>query len=82
MKKRPQIECPKCSGEGRIALTDALFETLAALSRGKSLSASEARHLVLSVVTTSAMNNRLEELRTLGLVKRVRCGKVWKYSAA
>lgn len=33
-------------------------------------------------VTQSAINNRLERLRDLGALKRVRDGRWWKYSKA
>jgi len=85
MTKRPKLPCPKCDGTGKIPLPEPLLETLTFVRAAKNggVTASEA-HAGLypeSIMGITAFNNRLEELRSIGLVERTRCGKTWKYSA-
>lgn len=77
----PKIKCPKC-GVGRIELKKAfpeLARTLAYLIEcGGGYSAPEMLDWFPGI-TTTAINNRLEELRKDGLVRRKRDGRCWRY---
>jgi len=77
--KKPSILCPSCSGSGRSPLPEHLAETFALIPRRGSTCA-EKLHDQLPGASPNAQNNRLEKLRALGLVSRVRDGKRWKYS--
>lgn len=79
-KPRPQITCTKCEGHGKHALSDELWQTLAAVQRLKLAHAEQVARAVRPRPSTTAMNNRLEELRALNLVKREREGRYFYYS--
>jgi hypothetical protein len=78
--KRPSIPCRKCNGTGQIELTGPLAEAFA-LFRGRQQKDAEAvkAELGLSEITVSAINNRLEDLRRLGLLDRKKKGRVFMY---
>lgn len=78
MKKTPLVKCPECAGIGEVPLKPELLETLLALPRA-GMHAAEVAAVLKSNNTTNAMNNRLEDLRALGLVKRTRRAKFWIY---
>lgn len=81
----PIIKCPRCDGSGRVVLNGLLATTLALVSfQSEGVTVSEAwqRNLTAwpsSKIKITAMNNRLEELRKLGLVDRVRDERAWRY---
>lgn len=82
--KLPVIKCNKCGGCGRVPLSPELKETLKALRADKDWTVAE----VFSVLnfpgrkfSITAINNRLEDLRKLGLATRKRNGRGFLYSA-
>lgn len=79
--KRPSVQCRKCEGKGEQPLDDVLWNTLQLLAKLKRASAPEMYEKApdKSFLVPSAINQRLEDLRKLNLVDRVREGKVWKY---
>lgn len=77
---KPTIECPTCSGTGRAPLPEAIQETLDILPKRGQFTAADIQPKVPGTVTVNAINNRLEYLRDLGILKRERNGKFWNYS--
>lgn len=82
----PTFPCPKCAGVGKLALNKFLLETLQTVKKLRGATAKEI-HFALNAgenIHTTAINNRLEDLRALGLVIRNRSedGKSWVYSPA
>jgi hypothetical protein len=78
------ICCPKCRGEGRISLSEAfapLAETLALLREHGPMTANELQPMVSKKILITGINNRLEDLRSLGLVSREKRSREWLYSA-
>lgn len=78
--KIPEIPCEKCEGRGRHQLNPPLWETLKVLRRSKSAHAKQLCEVMPYQVQHAAMNNRLERLRDLGFVTRVRVGAHLVYS--
>lgn len=82
--RRPAIPCPKCGGLGMVDMSLELFYVLFEL-RGKGTSAREifdtlkAQGRAEGIITITAINNRLEELRRLEFVDRFKFGRGWKY---
>lgn len=79
--KDPTMPCPKCDGKGTCSLPTVLRETLDSFGSRSILSAVNLVE-ASKAVTHSALNNRLEKLRTLGFLTRERDGKLWKYRLA
>ena len=80
----PNIVCPKCAGKGELPLARVHPELTLALDdviRHRGMSAPEMAAFYDGVGTT-ALNQRLEHLRKLGLVRRKRSGRSWRYYAA
>lgn len=77
---KPTMQCPTCEGTGRAPLPEALQETLNVMPKKGTFTAADLQSKIPSTVTVNAMNNRLESLRDLGMVKRERNGKFWNYS--
>ena len=81
----PIIKCPRCDGSGRVVLNGLLATTLALVSfQSEGVTVNEAwrRNLTAwpsSNIKITAINNRLEELRRLGLVDRKKEGRAWRY---
>lgn len=75
-------DCRHCKGAGRVPLPAHLTRTLALFSPTTALTATDVHASVREAkpTTIEAMNGRLEDLRSLGLLKRVRAGRVWIYS--
>jgi len=73
------IPCPKCNGSGRVFLPCLLNAVRQRLRGGRT--APELLDQFPGVGVT-ALNNRLEKLRALGLVTRKREGRAWRYWAA
>lgn len=71
------IVCPTCN-TGRIKLQEVLRDTLAELRRTPGFTAGEL-HERFPGVGVSAINNRLEDLRAQGFVRRERDGHAWRY---
>lgn len=77
----PIIQCRKCHGTGKVALPLALLETLRAVPRD-GITSYELNISHFPALTPNAQNNRLEELRELGFVTRIREGRFWRYVRA
>jgi DNA-binding transcriptional ArsR family regulator len=79
--KRPVIDCGKCGGKGKTPLDDTRWKTLQLLARLKRASAPELYEQSgeKDHIGPSALNQRLEDLRKLGLVDREREGSSWTY---
>jgi len=79
---RPTVKCNKCNGTGKHPLSDEIFSVLMALIRaGRTgfVTAVDLSKTIGKNVHVTAMNNRLEYLREIGLVSRTRVGRVWHY---
>ena len=77
----PKICCPKCDGSGEIALFPELAEVYNCLRKAGAQSAPQLLKRIKAKVHPTAMNQRLERLRRLGLVERTRMGREWQYAA-
>lgn len=64
---RPLVGCPCCSGKGRVPLSDELWQTLKRVR--ESINPCITDQLVERGITRNAINNRLDDLESLGLVK-------------
>lgn len=73
------ITCPRCRGSARIPIASHLEDTLALVPNSGSVSASDLYERDPSIGITG-YNNRLEELRAAGLLKRVWKHRGWRYS--
>lgn len=74
------IKCPRCEGEGKVPLPEHLSEALKAVpSKGVTYVENVAAKLDIK---PSAASNRLVDLLLMGLLKREREGKYWRYSRA
>ena len=73
-----KIKCPRCEGAGEIELSEDLMKTLKALN--KPATADKISEVLGWCGHTTAINNRLEDLRALGFVSRTRIGRCWLYS--
>jgi hypothetical protein len=81
LRSIPRFQCPKCNGTGQVEISQELLDTLNAVLRSKgtdsvTLSPKFGKHH-----TITAINNRLERLRELGLLKRERRFRRWFYTA-
>lgn len=74
-----KIACPKCEGEGEIELPERLAEIMSAF---RTSTTSEKLFEKFPYVSRNAHVNRLEKLRSLGLLKRTRNGKEFIYTKA
>ena len=86
MKPIPRVCCPRCGGVGQVTLPAKLVRILEFLHIGNEADAAMV-HAALNVVEPepvklTAINNRLEALRSMELVTRRRVGKHQFYSAA
>jgi DNA-binding transcriptional ArsR family regulator len=78
----PHVSCYRCKGTGSVPMPAHLFAVLLEVrAAGRGITASEvAKQLyTLTGLGKTAFNNRLEDLRALGLVNRYRDGKTWVY---
>lgn len=81
-KTVPKIQCPTCHGNRVIELKGELraaYEIIAGKRKG--LTSSETHKLLNIKIGKSAVNNRLEDLRKIGLAERTREGRSWRYKA-
>lgn len=79
---KPSVKCPQCNGCGRKPLGDELFSVYASAYNGGQVTAVGLSKTVGRKVSVTAMNNRLEDLRALGLLTRERIGRRWHYKIA
>lgn len=79
----PRIQCPRCKGDGHVELDGELLITFNLVKKLLDATALKVHGVVSknNRVGVSAINNRLEDLRTLGLVSRRRNGRQWIYTA-
>lgn len=79
--EKQTMPCRKCEGTGELEWAGWMNAVLDELHRCENSSA-DAVHLACVCRTgQTAMNNRLEHLRKLGLVTRARLGRGWLYTA-
>lgn len=85
---RPLIHCRACDGTGMVELSQELFDVYALLKLWGAATAAKL-HMRLRTnrcatgrVGHTAVNNRLEDLRRLGFVKRWKDGREMVYEAA
>lgn len=77
-----QITCDHCRGKGQIPLHESLAATLKFVRNGRRTA--EQIHAAsgeAGFIAVTAINNRLERLRSYGLVTRHREGKYFHYAA-
>ncbi len=81
---RLKINCPTCAGTGKTTMGDELHETLVAVRSMRSATSMQLLEQLQRQDRThiglTACNNRLEELRTLGLLQRHKQGRCWVYT--
>lgn len=75
-----QIECSKCGGKGKLSIPETLIETLAEVGK-KGVTTLELLPK-LPLVQQTALSCRLISLYKLGLLKRRREGKFYRYFKA
>lgn len=73
------MTCGYCCGNGTRPLRDDLWDTLVMLRKLKSATAYQMMDALKWKGSASAMNNRLEDLRSVDLVTRERQGKFLIY---
>ena len=76
MSRNATVPCCRCHGRGWVPLSSPLQSTLDQLRAGPKL----AMELRARGEGPSAANNRLEDLRALGLVERKKVGRHWRYA--
>ncbi len=77
--KRPTITCPKCRGLGDVYLGGELWSVLQLFLHSRRLSSVDVMAILKLDAHPTAINNRLEDLRGLGFLERVRSGRRWMY---
>lgn len=73
-----EVACKNCGGSGKTAIDESLSETLELIPPKRGATAIELSERLPRVKAT-AFNNRLERLRALGLLRRERHGKFYRY---
>lgn len=74
----PRIKCPKCIGIGTIPLPFPLRQVLTVLRRNR-MTPREIHSVIHGDIGVTAICNRLEQLRGLGLVDRAEHRRGWVY---
>ena len=77
--KIPTIECPHCAGLGKVPISGSLAETLEAVRSQRGITAIQVHAKLGDQIGITAVNNRLEDLRRIGLLIRQRVGHQWMY---
>ncbi len=81
--KPPAVPCHACNGSGAVPMPGVYADVLALIHRHGEMSAASLVPLMKSDrVGRTAMNNRLEYLRSQGLLNRRKDSKTWLYSAS
>lgn len=77
----PTEICSKCGGKGRVEISDDLVGVLRFVRRHPGCTVADVHRALDSgdLFQPTAFNNRLEGLRKLNLVTRVRAGRNWMY---
>ena len=73
-----KIVCSQCKGHGQVEAPDWMLDTLKALRKMRGATSPRLAVHFPDLGVTS-INNRLEELRRLGRVRRERVGKAYAY---
>lgn len=76
---RPAVTCAACNGCGKVALPDPLWEVITLLRQTGPSTAQHLHQLLRFDGEVTAINNRLEDLRLLGLATRQRMGRRYVY---
>lgn len=74
-----EVACKSCGGTGKTPLEESLAETLPLIPRKGATAQWLAASARCANISPNAFNNRLERLRSLGLVRRERHGKFYHY---
>ena len=69
-RKLPRVVCGHCAGAGTVDMPKHLFDVLLAVRALGRATAREVRDRLRTRVSLTAFNNRLETLRSLGLLAR------------
>lgn len=77
--KNPLVKCSRCNGAGKVPLSESLRKTLDAVKQLGEATATEIHSVLKLESGITSVNNQLEDLRAIGMLKRKRDGKVWKY---
>lgn len=80
-QKSTEIDCPKCSGEGKIPLKPELQQTLDALRKFGPTHAADLKEKMNLDITPNGVSNRLSDLFQLRLVRRRHHGKFLIFTA-
>ena len=78
----PMVECHHCKGTGKLPLSEELSEVFEHVRYFKTSTAQDLANALAWNGSVTAMNNRLEDLMNLGLLKRFKDGRRWRYEAA
>ena len=78
-KRIPKVVCHHCNGEGKLALSAEMWETLTTLRQMKASHAEPLARALKWPGHITAINNRLVKLMELGFVTRHRAGKMFVY---
>ena len=80
MKKLPRITCPHCSGAGNVPVPDRIiFMLMNFRDRKDGFTAAEIHDVAIDSIGVTGWNNRLADAFRLGLLKRTKEGKAWRY---
>lgn len=76
-----EIACRACNGKGKVALNERQQDVLSLFGSGRQYSAQGAHEALQldETVNVSAINNRLEDLRKVGLLQREKKGRAFFY---
>lgn len=78
----PTEQCSRCGGTGKTPLSDEMLTVYEAFTGAKEYDAiALVKHLKWQGHPT-AINNRLEHLRSIGLLERRKSSKTWIYRKA
>ena len=75
----PTEKCTRCNGTGKTPLSDEMQTLYQAFTARNELNANQAALLIEWKGHPTAINNRLEHLRELGLLQRRKSSKNWIY---
>lgn len=76
------VTCTTCKGTGQMLLTGRMADMLELFKRGRKMTAREIQAETSDGVHTTAINNRLERLRSFGLLDREKQGRALRYFLA
>jgi hypothetical protein len=84
MKKNriPTEQCTRCNGTGKTPLSDEMLAVYQAFTHTNELNAEQIVGGIGWKGHPTAINNRLEHLREIGLLERRKSSKTWFYRKA